>query len=185
MDDFPIERRCAPKVCRVGNDWHMSPVHPQVSLRPYHESEFARVCAIREITIPEKIERFRDRFMLSGQWFDHYLHLAIEADGELVGDMQLRHCNFTMPDGALEMGLELGHEFRGKGIGTGALEAVAQYAFAQGHHRVEGSTANENIGMKRAFEKAGWKFEGILHDLFVEDGKPADYYSYAITKFDC
>ena len=35
-----------------------------------------------------------------------------------------------------------------------------------------------------AFEKAGWKFEGVLRALFIEDGVPHDYYSYAITKFD-
>ncbi len=155
-----------------------------VILRPYRESEFERACVIREISIPEKIERFRDRFMLSGQWFDHYLHLAIEADGELVGDMQLRHCDFTMPPGALHMGLELAPESRGHGIGTQALKAVASYAFGEGHHRLEGSTSQENTGMRKAFEKAGWKFEGILHDLFLEGGNPVDYYSYAISKFD-
>jgi RimJ/RimL family protein N-acetyltransferase len=37
--------------------------------------------------------------------------------------------------------------------------------------------------MRRAFEKAGWKFEGILKALFVEDGVPHDYYSFAITRF--
>jgi RimJ/RimL family protein N-acetyltransferase len=38
--------------------------------------------------------------------------------------------------------------------------------------------------MRRAFEKAGWKFEGVLRALFIEDGVPQDYHSYAITKFD-
>jgi RimJ/RimL family protein N-acetyltransferase len=37
--------------------------------------------------------------------------------------------------------------------------------------------------MRRAFEKAGWKFEGILKALFVEDEVPHDYYSFAITRF--
>jgi len=162
----------------------MPEAQPVVILRPYQENEFEQVCVIREITNPEKREKFRDRFMLSGKWFDHYLHLAIEADGVLVGDMQLRHCDFTMPPGALHMGLELAEDSRKHGIGTQALKAVAHYAFSEGHHRLEGSTAQENVGMRKAFEKAGWKFEGILHDLFVDDEKPVDYYSYAITKFD-
>ncbi|NDB70709.1 MAG: GNAT family N-acetyltransferase, partial [Methylocystaceae bacterium] len=100
------------------------------------------------------------------------LKSASEADGVLVGDMQLRHCDFTMPEGALEMGLELLPEVRGKGIGTQALKEVARYAFAQGHHRVEGSTTEGNIGMRKSFEKAGWVFEGVLRNLFVEDGAP-------------
>ena len=82
------------------------------------------------------------------------------------------------------LGLELAPDARGKGIGTQALIAGAQWAFAHGAHRVEGSTEESNIAMRRAFEKAGWKFEGVLRALFLEDGVPHDYYSYAITKFD-
>ena len=82
------------------------------------------------------------------------------------------------------MGLELAEETRGKGIGTEALVEGSKWAFANGAHRVEGSTEEGNIAMRRAFEKAGWKFEGVLRALFVEDGVPHDYYSYAVTKFD-
>jgi RimJ/RimL family protein N-acetyltransferase len=82
------------------------------------------------------------------------------------------------------MGIEIAEEMRGRGIGTLALVAGAKYAFLQGAHRIEGSTAENNSGMRRAFEKAGWKFEGVLRALFLEDGVPQDYYSYSITKFD-
>jgi RimJ/RimL family protein N-acetyltransferase len=81
------------------------------------------------------------------------------------------------------MGIEITPELRGKGFGTRALELVAEYAFINGAHRVEGSTDESNMAMRRAFEKAGWKFEGILKSLFVEDEVPHDYYSFAITKF--
>ena len=60
---------------------------------------------------------------------------------------------------------------------------ICKYAFSNGAHRVEGSTDESNIAMRRAFEKAEWKFEGILKALFVEDEVPHDYYSFAITKF--
>ena len=88
-----------------------------------------------------------------------------------------------MPTGALHMGLELAPESRGKGIGTQALKAVAEYAFSEGHHRLEGSTSEDNLAMRKSFEKAGWTFEGVLHDLFVENERGVDYYSYAISKF--
>lgn len=155
-----------------------------VILRNYRSEDFDRICEIRGLDNEERRERFITRLQHPGEWFDHYLHLAIESDGELVGDFQLRHCNRTTPPGAWDMGLELAEEVRGKGIGTQALIAGAQYAFANGAHRVEGSTAEDNVGMRRAFEKAGWKFEGVLRSLFLEDGVPQDYYSYAITKFD-
>lgn len=156
-----------------------------VIVRPYRLEEFDRACEIRGLDKdPVRKERFLARFQNLGQWDDHYLQLAIDLDGELVGDFQLRKCDKTRPDGALEMGIEIAQELRGKGIGTQALIAGARYAFEHDAHRVEGSTAEENYGMRKAFEKAGWKFEGVLRALFIEDGVPQNYYSYAITKFD-
>jgi RimJ/RimL family protein N-acetyltransferase len=155
-----------------------------VLLRPYRLGELDRACEIRGLTSAESRERFSQRLERSGEWFDHYLHLAIVSDGVLVGDLQVRQCDRTRPDGAWEMGIDIAEESRGKGIGTKALIECAQWAFANGAHRIEGSTAEDNLGMRRAFEKAGWKFEGVLRALFVEDGIPQDYYSYSITKFD-
>jgi RimJ/RimL family protein N-acetyltransferase len=156
-----------------------------VIVRSYRIEEFERACEIRGLgDDAERRERFFKRFKNLGQWDEHYLQLAIDLDGVMVGDFQLRKCDATRPDGALEMGIELAEEVRGKGIGTQALIAGAEYAFANGAHRIEGSTDEQNIAMRRAFEKAGWNFEGVLKALFIEDGAPHDYYSYAITKFD-
>ena len=156
----------------------------KVSLRAYRPDEFEGICDIRELDTPERRERFIARISQGAIWIDHYLHLAIDVDGALAGDVQLRKCDFTRPEGALEMGLELDASLRGKGIGTLALQATTEYAFSIGAHRIEGSTDIENIAMRRAFEKAGWNFEGVLRALFIEGGVPRDYYSYAITKFD-
>ena len=155
-----------------------------VSLRAYRDDEFERICEIRGIDSQEWRDRFRKRFDKSGDWDDHYLHFAIDLDGDVIGDLQLRRCDMTRPDGALELGLEIAPELRGKGLGSAALTAAAQYAFSNGAHRIEGSTEESNTAMRRAFEKAGWNFEGVLKALFIEDGVPHDYYSYAITKFD-
>jgi len=155
-----------------------------VKIRPYLQNEFERACAIRELSSPESRERFRIRFEKNDDWYDHYLHLAIESDGVLVGDFQFRKCEKTMPEGSWELGLELLRETRGKGIGTAALIAGTEYAFANGAHRIQGSTEEGNTAMRKAFEKAGWKFEGVQRALFLEAGVPVDYYSYAVTKFD-
>ncbi len=155
-----------------------------ITVRPYRLEEFERACEIRELVEPERKERFFKRFQNLGQWDDHYLQLAIDCDGELVGDFQLRKCDSTRPNGALEMGIEIAAELRGRGYGSLALTEGARYAFSQGAHRIEGSTDENNHAMRKAFEKAGWKFEGVLRALFIEDGVPHDYYSYSITKFD-
>ena len=152
-------------------------------LRPYKPEEFERACEIRNLTKESSKERFYKGFSASGSWSDHYQHLAVDLNGELIGDVQLRKCDFTRPEGAWDMGIEISPELQGKGLGTRALGLVAEYVFSNGAHRVEGSTDESNLAMRRAFEKAGWKFEGILKALFVEDEVPHDYYSFAITKF--
>ena len=156
----------------------------ELALRPYREADFDRACSIRGLESEESRKRFHKGLSSSGTWGEHYLHLAIDLDGELVGDVQLRKCDATRPQGAWEMGLDIAPELQGRGFGTTALSLVAEYAFSNGAHRVEGSTDESNVAMRRAFEKSGWKFEGVLKALFVEDGIPHDYYSFAITKFD-
>ena len=71
-----------------------------ISLRRYKNSDFDRSVEIREIKGEEALERWRGRIERSGTWDDHYYHLAIDVDGELVGDLQVRHCQQSMPPGA-------------------------------------------------------------------------------------
>lgn len=154
-----------------------------MEFRAYQESEFEFACGLRGLTDPAKIEEFRPRFEAVGQWRDHYLDYVIDIDGVPVGQVQLRHCDRTMPDGVLEFGIEIAPEYQGKGFGTQAILKITELMFEQGYHRIAGSTDRENIAMQRAFEKAGWKFEGVLEALFLEGAIPHDYLSYSRTKF--
>lgn len=155
-----------------------------ISIRRYKTSDFDRSVEIREIKGEEALERWRGRIERSGTWDDHYFHLAIDVDGELVGDLQLRHCQQSMPPGALELGLEIDPAKQGQGIGTQVLKLAVEKFFADGAHRISGSTDVSNIGMIRAFEKAGWSKEGIMRGLFIEDGVLRDYVTYAILRSD-
>lgn len=152
-----------------------------VQLRAYRSDEFERSVEIRNLTGAESLARWRARFEKSGSWDDHYFHLAIVKDDSLVGDLQLRHCNFSMPEGALEVGIEIDPKFQGQGIGSEALRLAAAKFFAEGAHRISGSTESTNRAMVRAFEKAGWVHEGTMRGLFRQDGELIDYESYAIT----
>ena len=155
-----------------------------LDLRPYLPGEFESACAIRELTDPEAIDRFRASFIKSGEWNDHYLHLAIadSISNMLIGDIQLRHCKQMMPPGTAHMGIEIAANQRGKGLGSEALQLLPAWADKNGFHRIEGSTEESNLAMRRTFEKAGWKFEGILRSLFMVDGVGHDYFSFAWIK---
>jgi RimJ/RimL family protein N-acetyltransferase len=150
-------------------------------LRTYNPDEFERACQVRGLDTFDSQERFRVRFDQSGKWTDHYLHLALDKEGQLIGDVQLRHCDRTMPDGVAHIGIDIALQEQSKGAGTRALELAWEWAQANNFHRLEGSTDVTNIAMRRAFEKAGWNFEGTLKNLFLEGGVGHDYLSFAKT----
>ena len=152
-----------------------------MKFRAYEESEFNFACDLRGITEDSARAEYRERFEAVGQWRDHYLDYVIDVEGEPIGQVQLRHCDKTMPPGVLEFGIEIAPEFQGKGYGTLAIKGITELMFGQGYHRIAGSTDVSNVGMQRAFEKAGWVFEGTMNALFLEDGIAHDYLSYSCT----
>lgn len=154
-----------------------------MEFRAYQENEFEFACALRGIVDEQKKLDHRERFSAVGQWRDHYLDYVIDVDGQAIGEVQIRHCDKTMPPGVLHFGLEIAPEFHGKGFGTEATTKITELMFSQGFHRISGDTDVENIAMQKVFQKAGWVHEGTIYALFVQDGVPHDYLTYSRTTF--
>jgi RimJ/RimL family protein N-acetyltransferase len=154
-----------------------------MEFRAYREDEFDFACALRSISDDEKKQAHRERFEAVGQWRDHYLDYAIDVDGQVIGEVQIRRCNKTMPPGVLAFGIEIAPEFQGRGYGTQATILISELMFSEGNHRISGDTDTLNIAMQKTFEKAGWTHEGTMRALFVEDGIPHDYLTYSFTSF--
>ena len=152
----------------------------RVQVRPYLLEEFDEACIIRNLSGEESKERFKKAFEKPDGWNDHYRHFGIVFRDELVGDLQIRQCLKTMPDGVAELGIEVLETFRSRGIASAALVEVANILSAEGFYRLQGSTEIDNGAMRKAFEKAGFRFEGIQESLFIEDGIARDYASYAL-----
>jgi RimJ/RimL family protein N-acetyltransferase len=156
-----------------------------IQLRPFNLDEFSTACQIKKIENDTDREKYRARFANSGQWDGHYLNCAIDFEGVAVGELQVRHCDQSMPPGTAEVGIELLPAFQGKGIGTQTMRATAKRLFAEGFHRLSGSTDVSNIAMQHVFEKAGWQFEGVHRNFMPQPGEqPHDYRVYAITLWD-
>ena len=154
----------------------------KISLRPYAQSEFEKSAEIREISSPESRADWKHRVEKSGLWVDHFLHLAIDRDGILVGDLQIRHCSQSMPDGVIEIGIDIAEDERGKGIGTQTLILATEKFLGEDFHRMSGSTSVDNLAMIRAFQKAGWSYEGRLKSLFRSEEGYKDYESFSKTR---
>jgi len=88
----------------------------------------------------------------------------IVEDGIPVGDMSA-HPHFYGPNAgskAMNMGITIADEHRGRGIGTQAQRMLAELLHSRGIVRVEASTDISNIAEQRALAKAGFVCEGVL-----------------------
>ena len=81
---------------------------------------------------------------------------AYVLDDRYAGSIELR------PGGVL--GYSTAPWARGKGLTTRALRLVAAHALAQGLRRLELHIAEGNAASRRAAEKAGFTYDGLLPD---------------------
>jgi ribosomal protein S18 acetylase RimI-like enzyme len=81
-----------------------------------------------------------------------------------VGDLSAHAVWYGPTPGsrALNIGVSIVNEYRGRGIGAIAQRLLADELHKQGIVRVEAQTDVENIAEQKALEKAGFKNEGTL-----------------------
>jgi RimJ/RimL family protein N-acetyltransferase len=168
-----------------------------VTLRPFRVHEVERleevwsrapVDGVPWHGLPDR-ERIQERVAVSGTWSDDGsagLWLAIEAAGELVGEIQARSPRGGLPPGVFEIGVELYEpRDRGRGLGTAAVAVLTGYLFREeGAHRVQISTDVGNAAMRRVAERLGFGFEGVLRGFMPTSSGPRDHAMYGMTRSD-
>jgi RimJ/RimL family protein N-acetyltransferase len=132
-------------------------------------------------------ERLRKRLTRSGRFWRGFLDLAIQADGRVIGELQVRRRPAqTLPPGAVELGILI-HDAgdRGRGTGSEAVALLVEWLFERGEaERVQLSTDVANAAMRRVAEKLGFDLEGVLRGFMPTAHGRADYVMYALTKGD-
>lgn len=122
--------------------------------------------------------------LAEGIWAsDEQVGWAVIVDGEPAGVAFARE--LTSGDGLLD--IRLVHAARGRGVGREVLRQLADHHFADrpSLRRVEGRTHEDNVGMQRAFNAAGFRMEARYRDSFEErDGGMASEWGYALTRSD-
>lgn len=91
-----------------------------------------------------------------------------------VGDLSAHPVWYGPTPGsrALNIGISLAPDHRGRGIGAVAQRLLAEELHDRGVVRVEASTDVDNIAEQRALEKAGFAFEGVARGAQVRaDGR--------------
>ena len=104
---------------------------------------------------------------------------AIASADEVIG------CIGMLPQGdvarlSAEVGYWLGEPFWNRGITTGALKTLTEYAFSElGLVRLYATVMEWNPASARALEKAGYQYEGLLRKSAIKDGRIIDQWLYA------
>ncbi len=169
-----------------------------VTLRPFATADFDRLWAEETrdrgaFEAPwargdrQAKDRVRARVEHSGTWREQrVLDLAVDVDGQLIGDVQARRDPSYEPPGLFDLGIGLFRDQRGRGFGSIAIALITDFLFDEEHAvRVSLSTDVDNAAMRRVAEKAGFSLEGIMRGFWqVADGRARDYALYGRTRAD-
>lgn len=168
-----------------------------VTLRPFRIYEVDRLTEVWSRApaegspyhgLPDRA-RIEERVAGSGTWSDDDsagLWLAIEAAGELVGEIQARSPRGGLPPGVFELGVELYEpQHRGRGLGTEAVAELTSHLFRQEDAvRVQISTDVDNGAMRAVAERLGFGYEGVLRGFMPTSSGPRDHAMYGMTRDD-
>ncbi len=110
----------------------------------------------------------------------HWLNLAVELHGEVIGDVGL-HLQ-EGPHRQAQVGYTFLRSVQGQGLATEAVGAVVDLAFASGHvHRVSGSLDARNARSAAVLSRLGFRHEATLVDNEFIKGEWTSEAIYAIT----
>lgn len=112
----------------------------------------------------------------------------IELDGETVGIIQLLDLDdLDDNDGFPLFDLRVRSAWRGRGIGTAAVQWLTAHLFARYPrlNRIEGNTRADNAAMRRTFERCLYVLEGRYREAWPDPtGTMHDAVHYAILRRD-
>ena len=112
-------------------------------------------------------------------------HLLVEADGEPIGTVSWQEVRYGPNDEsrAVNIGIALIPDARGKGYGAVAQRMLARYLFSTTPvNRVEASTDVENVAEQKSLERAGFVREGVLRGAQFRSGAWHDMVGYACLR---
>jgi RimJ/RimL family protein N-acetyltransferase len=168
-----------------------------VRLRPVTRDELGYLVTKQtpEVTAPYNWFGFRSeaeivqRFEEDGFLGDLYGKLIVEvdtADGPVaIGDVSWHAVDYGPPPAsqAWNIGITLNPEWRGQGLGTRAQRLLADYLFETTRaERVEASTDVDNTAERRALERVGFTFEGVLRRAQFRGGAWRDLALYSLVR---
>ena len=101
---------------------------------------------------------------------DRRFYLLVDPAGRIVGESVINEIDWDLRKANYRVAI-FSPDLRGRGLGTWMAERACEVAFGElGLHRLELDVYSFNPRAERAYEKAGFRREGVLRDA-VRDGE--------------
>lgn len=139
---------------------------------------------IRSLAMPLK-EGFKAAAEMAAEAAKPFgFHWVILRQGVVIGRIKAWEVNPY--NGYLQLGYDMGEEFRNQGYMTEAVQAVVRYMLTEADaNRVYCSIRTGNAASRRVCEKCGMTHEGTLRQHYArQDGGYEDVMIYGILKCD-
>jgi RimJ/RimL family protein N-acetyltransferase len=167
----------------------------EIHLRPVEERDLevlGRFDTDPALSEPFEWRGYRDPQARRRRWqsdgylgTDDSLLVVSLADGTFAGFVAWRPVAISGPQGAIQLGIVLLPEHRGRGIGSRAQQLLADYLFSTTTaHRLEASTEVDNHAEQSALERAGFTKEGLMRGRSFVRGQWRDGYMYSRLRED-
>jgi len=112
------------------------------------------------------------------QWYQELLKdrtrrmfALVTSDGKHIGNIGLREIDWVARNAEVLVYIGEG-EFRGKGYGTEAIAALADFVFQRLNlHKLYARVFSYNDRAMKSFERCGFRSEGLLREHVFRDGR--------------
>jgi RimJ/RimL family protein N-acetyltransferase len=143
------------------------------------EKEVARLTGCKEVFSKEEVVSF---FLKSLKDADRRYFLIFAPDGRIIGESVINEIDWDLRCANFRIGIFHAAD-QGRGIGTWATEVTRDFAFEiLKLHRLELDVFSFNPRAEKAYQKAGFRREGVLRDAVFDGDAYADDILMAILE---
>ncbi len=161
------------------------PIHtPRLVLRAPEVTDTESLVRIKSLAMPVEDAHKKVSAMVEECKHPFRFHWVITLDDTVIG--RIKGWEVSPYNGYLQLGYDIGPEYRNQGYMTEAVRAVVDYLIQlAGANRVYCSVRESNLASRRVCEKVGMLHEGILRQHYArQDGGYDDVHIYGILKSD-
>jgi RimJ/RimL family protein N-acetyltransferase len=146
------------------------------------DAETARNLSVRSpLSMPLEEQWYEKMLTTHGKSQYHFV-ICLVGDGRPIGTIGFHHVDYE--NGGAEFGVAIGEKGEwNKGYGTDAVNALCDFGFgALRLERIELEVHADNPRARRAYEKAGFVFEGALQHAHFNEGEHVDLQRMALLR---